>query len=295
MTDVSPKYSICICNYNMVDTLEISLSSIIKQINDDYEIVIVDDGSSDGSLAALEKLRLNNPALQVYALPRDRKRKLGLTRNYSIERARGEYVLLHLDCDDVYGPYIEDFVKAFHQVEKSIGRDILLSGQHINMGRRDFLLKHGAYRNIFRGEDRDLWSRLAATGAYIPFYHIDFVTRLPKSSQKRYWRSILYTFDHLVNDFRSGAGFSQFFKYEFKKWPQMSMKLRVYRILCILPAYVSSLFLESLPPAPGMGDPEKMVAYRKEHGGSLETILAKYGATPDWSVFSPDAVKIFKI
>ena len=53
------KYSICMCNYNMDSTLENSLKSIFNQLNENYEVVVVDDGSSDNSLSLLMKLREN--------------------------------------------------------------------------------------------------------------------------------------------------------------------------------------------------------------------------------------------
>ena len=97
----------------MADTLEKSLSSIIDQIDDRFEIIVVDDGSNDGSLEILEQLDERHSFFHLIPLPRDRDRKLGLTRNISIENACGEYVMLHLDCDDIIGPFLKDFAEVF--------------------------------------------------------------------------------------------------------------------------------------------------------------------------------------
>ena len=172
------KYSVCMCNYNMADTLERSLTSILDNVDDRFEVVLVDDGSTDNSVEVARALALRYKNLRVVGLRRDAKRKLGLTRNISIQHAMGEYVMLHLDCDDIFGPYLPDFVEVFHRIEECLGRDILLSGQHINMARREFLLKHGPYRNLYRGEDRDLWSRLLTANAYIPLDHVEFCRAL---------------------------------------------------------------------------------------------------------------------
>ena len=231
--------------------------------------------------------------MRLIELKRDRKRKLGLTRNISVQESKGEYVLLHLDCDDVYGPYLCDFVNVFHQIEKSQGYDILLSGQHINMANKDFLLKHGPYKNIFRGEDRNLWVRLAAENAYIPFEHIDFATRLPKTTQEKNSRAIHYTWDHLVNDFRSGATIRSFLYYEFNKDRGFSWKVKIIRLLFLLPAWFVSKFQEPLIPPPEMDVPEKFAAYRNNIKGSFNDIMKRNEEKIDVSNMSADAQKIF--
>lgn len=290
----NPVYSICICNYNMADTLEDSLATILDQLDDRFETVVVDDGSTDNSVALLHKMQEKYKSLRVISLPRDKKRKLGYTRNESILAANGEYVLLHLDCDDLYAPYLTDFTKAFHMIERAIGRDILLSGHHVNIARRHFLLGYGPYRNIFRGEDRDMWLRLASDNAYIPLIHTDFVTRMPKTQKARLMRSVAYTYDHLINDFRASPSLAYFFRYEMPKWPKMSLQQKILRALCLLPAYVASLSEEALLPPENMSTPEQFVAYREKSRGKLSEILARFGKSPDWNEFTSSGREIFK-
>ena len=168
--------------------------------------------------------------LRLVSLPRDPGRKLGLTRNISIQEAQGKFVILHLDCDDIFGPHIRDFVKVFDKITTCFDRDVLISGQHINMARRDFLLSHGPYINIYRGEDRNLWSRLASINAWIPLDHVDFITRIPKTTKKRLTKSIIDTFDHMKNEFRSGITLTRYFKYEIQRLHIYSTKLFVFRL-----------------------------------------------------------------
>lgn len=288
-----PKYSICMCNYNMADTLQPALTSILEQVDHRFEVVIVDDGSSDNSIEVLKRLQACYPSLKIIPLIRDKSRKLGLTRNTNIEAASGQYVLLHLDCDDVYGPFIKDFVEVFHQIETASGHDILLSGQHINMGRRDFLLRHGPYRNLFRGEDRDLWLRLAASQSYVPILHTDFVTRLPKKKIGRLRRALIFTFDHLVNDFRYRIGLRNFFFYEFRKWPKMSLKQKLFRAVCFVPAYFVALTKPPLGPIKGMEAWDKFATYRDTAQGTFSQILNRLGKKPNWDNITPDGQHIF--
>ncbi len=290
---MDPKYTIAMCNHNMERTLNQSLTSILDQLDDRFEVLVVDDGSSDNSVNVIKSLQERYDNLRLLELERDRKRKLGLTRNISVQEAKGEYVLLHLDCDDIYAPYLCDFVNVFHQIEQAIGHDILLSGQHINIARREFLLEHGPYKNIFRGEDRNLWVRLAAENKYIPFDHIDFATRLPKTTQEKNSRAVRYTWDHIVNDFRSGATLPTFLHYEFNADRGFTWKARTVRLLFVLPAWVAAKFEEPLTPPPEMDVPEKFAAYRDNVKGSFSEIMERYNSKTNVLNMSADAQKIF--
>ena len=215
----NPKYSICMCNYNMARTIEAALRSILEQIDPkNYEVVLVDDGSKDDSVQIVKKLQQDFSCLRLICLKRDSKRKLGLTRNISIKEAKGEYVLLHLDCDDITAPHIQDFVTIFHKIEKNFRKDFLLSGDPINMGKRDFLLSIGPYQNILRGEDRDLWSRLRDQNALIKLNHKSLKTRLPHTFSERIKRFFYYTFNIIENDFRLNPSLSfwSFLCHQFK-------------------------------------------------------------------------------
>ena len=132
-------YSVCIPNYNMSDTIERALKSVLNQLDNRYEVLVVDDGSSDNSVEIVSKLCKEFDILRLIALQRDPRRKLGETRNLSIREARGEYVILHVDADDIWEPYIDDFVR-YHRLENYLGEQFLLSGQQINMGKRNFLM-----------------------------------------------------------------------------------------------------------------------------------------------------------
>lgn len=290
------KYSICMCNYNMADTIERSLTSLLTQLDDRFEVVLVDDGSSDESVAIVKAMQTKHPNLRIVALPRDRNRKLGKTRNISIAEAQGEYVLLHLDCDDVFGPHLIDFVEVFHRIEGCLKRDILLSGQHINMSRRDFLLSHGPYLNIYRGEDRNLWSRMAKINAWIPLDHIDFITRLPKNTKKKTFKNIFDTFDHMKNDFRSGVRLSKYLKYEIEKRSQYSIKLFLFRLTMLLPSWFFAQFEEPISQDGTLGGVEEFADYRARMRGTYGEIMLRNGCDPSLTFLgNKEAMQIFEM
>jgi glycosyltransferase involved in cell wall biosynthesis len=293
-----PKYSICVPNYNMGDTLDRALRSVLLQIDDDYEVLIVDDGSSDNSIDVLDDLTKEFGLLRVISLARDRKRKLGETRNISVREARGEYVILHVDADDLWDPYIKDFVAVFHKLEQCIGRDVLVSGQQINMARKSFLLQHGPYRNTHRAQDRDMWMRLAAVDAYIPLRHQVFRTRLARSKKISFFKAIHDSWYHMLYDMRRGTAQKEYILgcltgVFWSPTKNFSFKMRIFRFLFILPVFIASRLDEPLPSPDNMNSHQAFVDYRERVGGDYAEIMTRHGGDPDLSFLCPEAARIF--
>ncbi len=95
------KLSIVIPIYNVQDYLAACLDSAIVPDLPDYEIIAVNDGSTDGSAAVLEDYVRRCPDLvKAVTTPNG---GLGHARNTGIGAARGEY-LLFLDSDDTLAP-----------------------------------------------------------------------------------------------------------------------------------------------------------------------------------------------
>jgi len=166
------RYSIAVCNYNMADTLERSLRSIIEQVDrDKFEVVVVDGGSTDGSRDILHSLQKEYPNLRAILDRSDECDHLGGDRNISFEESRGEYVLESLDTDDQYfDGIVDDFVTIYHGLESAIDRPFFLSGTGINMAPRQLLLDV-PYYDLGGAEDRDFWRRLFAREALIWLEH----------------------------------------------------------------------------------------------------------------------------
>ena len=51
-----PIYSICVSNYNMGDTIERAMTSVLDQLDDDFELLVIDDGSSDDIVSKMKIL-----------------------------------------------------------------------------------------------------------------------------------------------------------------------------------------------------------------------------------------------
>lgn len=225
------KYSICIPNRNMENTIEVALRSVLDQIDVEYEVIVVDDGSTDRSVEILKSLELEYSNLYVHELPRDPKRILAETRNISISFARGQYLLLHIDCDDYWYPYIKDFVKIYHQIEKFKGSQFLLSGHQLNMGEAHFLRSHGPYKSGHMVEDRDMWFRLARIGAYIPLDHVVFRERMKLTKKQRFRKIVHLNYIILSDEIRVGRTLRNVILDIVSDKSTLSRKYRAFKVL----------------------------------------------------------------
>jgi len=228
-----PQYSICICNYNMGDTLEKSLTSVLDQIDDRFEVIFVDDGSSDSSLIIAESLAKKYTTLRVISLLRENGRKLGITRNKSIELASGVWCIFHIDCDDEIGPHLQEFVALVEELAPLMPRDVLFSGQQIHMAKRSFLLAHGPFRNIYRGEDRDLYMRLVKNAEWIVISHKRFIKRLQRARVRLLKKNLKDNLDQLATDLAQKISTIAYLKLSISNSSTLSFQIILFRILML--------------------------------------------------------------
>ena len=199
-----PLYSICVSNYNMADYLEEALSSVLQQVGEEFEVVVVDDGSSDSSVRVLQQMAQRFKQLRIFPYPRDPKRYLGETRNLSVQHARGKYLLLHIDADDIWEPGISDWCEKARQLCERFDDEVYIAGKQINMVSKRLFTQFGGYRNIYYTEDRDLWSRLAAVKKLVFVEHDVFRARMALPAKVRFRKTIKTMWHTLLNDMRTG-------------------------------------------------------------------------------------------
>ena len=97
------KITVAIPCYNLEDRIARCLESVISQDYHDVEILIIDDGSTDGSVGIIENLIRNNPERDIRLIINKKNIGLNKVRNLSIREARGEY-LYFIDGDDTIEP-----------------------------------------------------------------------------------------------------------------------------------------------------------------------------------------------
>jgi hypothetical protein len=96
----SPRVSVVMPVHNRASFLPLSVGSVQHGTFQDFEIIIVDNASTDDTLAVARDLALRDPRLSVLSLPDN---VIAKALNAGIRAARGEYIA-QLDSDDEYVP-----------------------------------------------------------------------------------------------------------------------------------------------------------------------------------------------
>lgn len=117
---IQPLVSICIPSYNHEAFLPDAIESVLNQSYPNCELVIVDDGSTDGSLAIAERYAREYPTkVQVFTHPEHANRGVSATVNLGFRKSRGAF-WSGLPSDDMIPPdKIElqvDFLRAHPEV-----------------------------------------------------------------------------------------------------------------------------------------------------------------------------------
>lgn len=92
--------SIIIPTYNRAHLIEETLNSVLKQTYDNYECIIVDDGSEDNTEEILKLFISKFEKFKFFIRPNDKAKGVSTCRNIGIENSNGDY-LLFLDSDDI--------------------------------------------------------------------------------------------------------------------------------------------------------------------------------------------------
>lgn len=97
-----PKVSVIMGIYNVGDTLNEALESLIQQTYQDFELIMCDDGSSDDTIAVADAYVTRYPD-KVILLKNPKNMGLNYTLNKCLEHASGEYIA-RMDGDDLCHP-----------------------------------------------------------------------------------------------------------------------------------------------------------------------------------------------
>lgn len=115
----APLISIIIPNYNKAAYIEHCLESVLTQSYADFEVIIVDDHSTDGSFEFAFSKALEDKRIRLFRLARNSLQ--GRCRNIGISKARGQYIVF-VDSDDRLSP---DFLNIGLSSAKKENTDIV--------------------------------------------------------------------------------------------------------------------------------------------------------------------------
>ena len=117
------KYSVIIPAYNERSTIRRCLDSVVSQLPDSAEVLIIDDGSDDGTVEICREYAAKFPGLTLVEKPNG---GVSSARNAGLAMAKGEYVLF-VDADDAVR---DDYFAVLDAALKGLP-DMLLFGKHI--------------------------------------------------------------------------------------------------------------------------------------------------------------------
>ena len=118
---LEPLVSVIIPVYNVYPYLQEALDSVISQIYQNLEILIIDDGSNDGSEVVCDAYQQKDSRITVI---HQENRGLGGARNTGLGIAKGELIAF-LDSDDVYEP---ETIRLLVEKLQMNGADICICG-----------------------------------------------------------------------------------------------------------------------------------------------------------------------
>jgi glycosyltransferase involved in cell wall biosynthesis len=96
---MSPVFSIVLCTYNAEAYLDECIQSLLQQTVADFELIIVDDGSRDGTLPYLKSL--TDPRIRL--IPLETNHGLIFARNRGFDESIGRFIAI-MDADDIAHP-----------------------------------------------------------------------------------------------------------------------------------------------------------------------------------------------
>lgn len=190
--EVQPQVSVIMPVFNCVPFLREAIDSVLSQDLAELELIIVDDGSSDGSLEVAAQLA--NADRRIRVLTSRKGKGVSGARNTGLEVARGRYIAF-LDADDAYDPgalserlraleasgdtcLVHSCVRFVNEKGQDLGVSLATrktisyvdmngNAAHLNsiMGRSDLIKKFSFNENLGNGEDWLFLASLLRSGA----------------------------------------------------------------------------------------------------------------------------------
>jgi len=216
------KYSFIVPVYNRPDEVDELLKSLCEQTLKDFEVVIVEDGSQVPCKDVVEKYA---DRLQVRYFAKDNSGP-GQTRNYGVERAEGEFVLIldsdvvvptgylqaveaeleREDCDAFGGPdrAHDDFTPMQKAINYAMTSFFTTGGirggkkkldkfypRSFNMGvRREVYNRLGGFSEMRFGEDIDFSTRLFEQGCRVRLFPEAWVWHKRRTDLKKFFKQV---------------------------------------------------------------------------------------------------------
>ncbi len=154
------KVSILVPVYNAADYLNQCVGSITGQTYTDLQIVLINDGSTDGSWKMMRELASRDDRIEIYTQPNQ---GVAATRNNLLEKVKGDFVLF-VDSDDWIDPdTVETLVHEQQQGDYDIVMYQNLGNAESTVYTQDQAVALFLEHELFRGM---LWNKLVRSSLF---------------------------------------------------------------------------------------------------------------------------------
>lgn len=155
-TNPTIKFSIVIPVYNVENFLPDCLNSLKNQTFKDFEVICINDGSSDNSLDILNKYQKNDSRFIVIS---QENQGQGIARNKGIDLAKGEYILF-IDPDDfIENNTLETLYNSFIETNADIIQfDYSTCKENCELKKREFFSKKIYKNSKYLIKDNDIFN-----------------------------------------------------------------------------------------------------------------------------------------
>lgn len=120
------KFTVVIPLYNKEHYIQNALQSVLQQSHQDFEVIVIDDGSTDRSLNVVKRI-----ISEKVTIIRQNNQGVSVARNTGIENAKGEYIAF-LDADDYWH---KDYLLTINELIDDYPKsDIFVTAYEVDMG-----------------------------------------------------------------------------------------------------------------------------------------------------------------
>ena len=192
--NIAPLVSVIMPSYNSKKYITKAIDSVLEQTYSNFELIIVDGNSTDGTLDILDEYKKQDRRIKVI---QDEGRGIGAALQLGCQIASGKFIA-RMDSDDIaINTRFEKQLKIFHSIpnlilvaspviyineddsivgysfpytnKRIIQEKVYLIAHPTVMMKKDAYVKAGGYQPLLRAEDYFLWNRMRLMGEFYIF------------------------------------------------------------------------------------------------------------------------------
>ena len=192
--NIAPLVSVIMPSYNSKKYIKKAIDSVLEQTYSNFELIIVDGNSTDGTLDILDEYKKLDRRIKVI---QDEGRGIGAALQLGCQIASGKFIA-RMDSDDIaINTRFEKQLKIFHSIpnlilvaspviyineddsivgysfpytnKRIIQEKVYLIAHPTVMMKKDAYVKAGGYQPLLRAEDYFLWNRMRLMGEFYIF------------------------------------------------------------------------------------------------------------------------------